>query len=93
MIPIYDGITAPSEGAMTKTQTTMNLVGMGVSYQYGIKVGDYLQIDDEIVRVKNKLTTVATGVGTIPLAYVDTLGPLTVYRAALGTKAATHINA
>ena len=93
MIPIYDGITAPSEGAMTKTQTTMNLVGMGVSYQYGIKVGDYLQIDDEIVRVKNKTTTVATGVGTIPKTYLDTLGPLTVYRAALGTKAATHINA
>ena len=93
MIPIYDGITAPTEGAMTKTQTTMNFVAMGSTEQYGFEIGDYLQVDDEIVRVKNKITTVATGVGTIPKAYLDTLGPLTVYRACLGTKAATHINA
>jgi len=93
MIPIYDGITAPTEGAMTKTQTTMNFVAMGTTEQYGFEIGDYLQVDDEIVRVKNKITTVATGVGTIPKAYLDTLGPLTVYRACLGTKAATHINA
>ena len=41
-----------------------------------IRIGDYLQVDDEVVRVKN---TVVPGVGAV-----------TVYRGVLGTKKQQH---
>ena len=43
----------------------------------GLRIGDYLMIDDEVVRVKSSLSNPATN-------------PLTVFRAVLGTRATTH---
>ncbi len=82
MTPIYDDLHAPLEAAMTKTATTMQLVGMGLTNQYGVHMGDYFAIDDEIVRIK-----------TNPYPHSsdsDPTNPLTIYRAVLGTKAASH---
>ena len=62
--------------AMTKTTTEMNLTA-GEQDEIGLQMGDYFVIDDEIVRIK---TTPANPV----------TNPLYVFRACLGTKAATH---
>ena len=37
---------------MTKTATTIQLVGMGLTNQYNVNIGDYLTVDDEIVRIR-----------------------------------------
>jgi len=82
MVPIYNDANAPLEVAMTKTATTMQLVGMGLTNQYNVNIGDYLTIDDEIVRIKSTVRPHSSD--------SDPSGPITVFRAVLGTKAATH---
>ena len=68
---------------MTKTTTEMSPVGLGLTNQIGVKIGDYYQIDDEIVRIKNNPHPHS--------AASDPSNPLTVYRAVLGTRAAAHV--
>ena len=80
MVSIYDGVQTFLETAMTKTTTEMRPVGPGLTNQIGVKIGDYYQIDDEIVRIKNN-----------PHPHSDPSNPLTVYRAVLGTRAAAHV--
>jgi len=76
MIVPYAGITTTISGSVTTaTGQTISITGLDLSTS-DIKIGDYLQVDDEVVRVKN---TVAPGVGAV-----------TVYRGVLGTKATTH---
>ena len=48
-----------------------------------MKIGDYYQIDDEIVRIKNNPHPHSSD--------SDPSNPLTVYRAVLGTRAAAHV--
>ncbi len=77
MTPIYGGIDSYLEVAMTKTTSEMRLVGLGVTNQLGNRMGDYYMIDDEIVRIKTNPSNPPSN-------------PLSVFRAVLGTKAATH---
>ena len=76
MIARYAGITTTLSGAVTtatgKIIPILNLNSAGSD----IRIGDYLQIDDEIVRVQN---TVAPDDASI-----------TVFRGVLATKATTH---
>ena len=77
MIVPYAGITTTISGSVTTaTGQTISITGLDLSTS-DIKIGDYLQVDDEVVRVKN---TVVPGVGAV-----------TVYRGVLGTKATTHM--
>ena len=82
MVPIYNDVNAPLEVEMSKTATTMQLVGMGLTNQYGINIGDYLSIDDEIVRIRSTVRPHSSD--------SDPSNPITVFRAVLGTKAAVH---
>ena len=75
MVPTYAGITttlsSPISDAVTTDVRLTNVANLG------IQIGDYLAIDDEIVRVKTTPSNPATN-------------PLTVFRAVLGTRATSH---
>ena len=76
MVPTYAGITTTLSVAVADAITTeVRLTGIGT---LGLEMGDYLSIDNEIVRVK---TTPAN-----PPA-----NPLYVFRAVLGTRATSHL--
>ena len=76
MIPPYAGITTTLSGSVTTaTGKIFPITGLN-NFTSDIRIGDYLQIDDEIVRVQN---TVQPGDASI-----------TVYRGILATKATTH---
>ena len=70
----YAGITTTLSSAVL-TENTTNIEITNVT-DLDINIGDYLQIDAEIVRVKSTVTG----------------NPLTVFRGVQGTKAATHVN-
>ena len=73
----YAGITTTLSAAISDAVTTsVSLTNVG---DLGVRIGDYLMIDDEIVRVKGSIANPATN-------------PLTVFRAVLGTRATTHVN-
>ena len=73
MIPTYAGITTVLSADITTT-TTDQISITGIS-NLDINIGDYLMLDDEIVRVK----TTTTG-----------SNPVYVFRGVLGTKPSTH---
>jgi len=71
----YDGVTTTLDAAIaTATTTEISLTNLS---NLGLRIGDYLLIGDEIVRIK---TTVADN-------------PINVFRGILGTKRKTHIDA
>ena len=77
MVPTYAGITTTlASGISDAVTTTISLTNIA---DVGIKAGDYLSIDDEIVRVKTTPANPATN-------------PITVFRAVLGTRAVAHDN-
>ncbi len=73
MIPSYTGITT-TLAANVDNATTANVSLTDLS-SLDVEIGDYLMVDDELVRVKT------TNTGT---------NPLSVFRGVLGTKAAAH---
>ena len=76
MSAIYAGITTTlSVGIADASTTSISLTDVD---DIGIKIGDYLVVDDEILRVKTTPTNPATN-------------PLTVFRGVFGTKAAAHV--
>ena len=76
MVSPYAGITTTISNSITDaTASTISITGLNLSNS-DIIIGDYLQVDDEVVRVKN---TVAPGSSAV-----------TVYRGVLGTKATSH---
>ena len=76
MVPTYAGITTViSADIINSTTTSITVAGL---VNLDINIGDFLMIDDEIVRVK---TTVA-----------DTDTNISVFRGVMGTKATTHSN-
>ena len=76
MTPVYAGITTVLSGdVINATTTTLNINSLT---KLDINIGDYLMVDDEIVRVK---TTVA-----------DDDTSVSVFRGILGSKATTHSN-
>ena len=75
MLPSYAGITTTLGSAIsTPTSENISLTNVG---NLDINIGDYLMIDDEIVRVKTNVPSAPTN-------------PLTVFRGVLGTRAKTH---
>ena len=77
MVPQYAGITTTlASGISDATATTISLTNVA---NLGLRIGDYLTIDDEIVRIKTAPANPATN-------------PITVFRAVLGTRATTHDN-
>ena len=75
MVSRYAGITTTLSANINDAVTTsVSLTNVG---EIGLRIGDYLMIDDEVVRVKSSLSNPATN-------------PLTVFRAVLGTRATTH---
>jgi hypothetical protein len=75
MIPTYAGITT-TLSALISDATTANVSILNVQ-NLDINIGDYLVIDDEIVRVK-------TSVGSTPT------NPISVFRGVLGSRAVNH---
>lgn len=76
MVAPYAGITTTISNSITDAvASTISITGLNLSNS-DIIIGDYLQVDDEVVRVKN---TVAPGSSAI-----------IVYRGVLGTKATSH---
>jgi hypothetical protein len=73
MVPSYAGITT-TLAANVDNATTANVSLTDLS-TLDVNIGDYLMVDDELVRVKT------TNAGT---------NPLSVFRGVLGTKAAAH---
>jgi len=75
---IYAGISTNITGAITsKTTDTINVVNMA---NYAFQIGDFIQIDDEIMRIKTTPSRTAT----------DT--ELKVFRGVFGTIADTHVD-
>ncbi len=76
----YAGITTTLSADVINASTTeINVTNIA---DYNINIGDYLAIDDEIVRVKT-----TTNGGSAPTAATN---PLYVFRGVLGTRAVTH---
>ena len=79
MVPTYAGITT-TLFALIPDASTETITIQGIE-NLDIKIGDYLAIDDEIVRVKTTIPNNITA-GT----------SITVFRGVLGTKAINHAN-
>ena len=74
MVPVYAGLTTSlSADIATPTTSQVNITDISTT---DINIGDYLSIDDEVVRVKGTVVS----------------NPITVFRGTLGTKRATHSN-
>jgi hypothetical protein len=77
MVPTYAGITTTLSSIIPDAITDqINILNI---QNIDINIGDYLIIDDEIVRVK-------TNVSSIPA------NPILVFRGVLGTRAVNHLN-
>ena len=79
MVPTYAGITT-TLFALIADASTESITIQGIE-NLDIRIGDYLSIDDEIVRVKTTIPNNITA-GT----------SITVFRGVLGTKATNHAN-
>jgi hypothetical protein len=80
MVTNYAGITTTLSALIPDAITDqINIQGIG---NLDINIGDYLQIDDEIVRVK---TTTSTS------SITATTNPIYVFRGVLGTRAVNHV--
>jgi hypothetical protein len=70
----YAGITTTLSAAITsEVATTISISNVT---DYNFQIGDYLQIDDEIMRIRSTVTS----------------NPITVFRGVLGTNKSTHVN-
>ena len=79
MITNYAGITTTLSALIPDATTDqINIQGIG---NLDINIGDYLQIDDEIVRVKTTTSTSSITAAT---------NPIYVFRGLLGTRAVSH---
>ena len=79
MVAQYAGITTTLSSIVADAVTDQ--IEINNPGNYDINIGDYLQIDDEIVRIK---TTTSTS------SITGASNPISVFRGVLGTKAATH---
>ncbi len=83
----YAGITTTLSVAIdTLTSPTIRIAGAA---QYDINIGDYFQIDDEIVRVRTTTATSSLSGASNTNALQDN-DNITVFRGVLGTKASKH---
>ena len=75
MVAPYAGITTTLASNVNSQSPSFDITGLG-EFKNDVKIGDYLQINNEIVRIK---TTIAPGAGSVQ-----------VFRGVLGTKASEH---
>ena len=75
MVAPYAGITTTLASNVNSQTPSFDITGLG-EFKNDVKIGDYLQIENEIVRIK---TTIAPGAGSVQ-----------VFRGVLGTKASEH---
>ena len=82
MVPKYAGITTTLSSAIANA--TIETISLTNVASLPLRIGDYLSIDNEIVRIKNA-----------PINSSETAlsNPITVFRAVLGTRAVPHDNA
>jgi len=74
MVPVYAGVTTSLSSAIASPTTSqVNITDLATT---DINIGDYLAIDDEVVRVKGTVVS----------------NPISVFRGTLGTKRDTHLN-
>ena len=71
MVAPYAGITTTLASNVNSQTPSFDITGLG-EFKNDVKIGDYLQINNEIVRIK---TTIAPGAGSVQ-----------VFRGVLGTK-------
>ena len=83
----YAGITTTISVAIDTLST--NIIRIAGASNYNINIGDYFQIDDEIVRVRSTTATSSISGISNTNALQDN-DNITVFRGVLGTKAATH---
>ena len=78
-VPTYAGVTTSLSNSIADAITTeINITGIA---NVDINIGDYLAIDDEIVRIKTTTRTPTSAPSN----------PISVFRAVLGTRATSHI--
>lgn len=73
LIEQYDGIFTTLSGAATTTVSSISVTNILTS---GLKIGDYIKIDDEILRIKE---TTSSG------------NPIDVFRGLMGTRSSAHV--
>ena len=83
----YAGITTTISVAIDTL--TIPLIRISNASNYDIKIGDYFQIDNEIVRVRGTTATSSLS-GISNSAALQDNDNITVFRGVLGTKAAKH---
>lgn len=71
IITQYAGITTTTSTGITTTATTVSITNIDNT---GLKIGDYLKIDDEIIRIRETVDG----------------NPVTVFRGLLGTRSTSH---
>ena len=69
---LYGNLTAKLATALNRTSSTIEITDLD---NYDLEIGDYLLIDDEIIRVSQTVTG----------------NPVNVFRGILGTKSASHV--
>ena len=83
----YAGITTTISAPVA--DLTSAVIRIAGASQYIINIGDYFQIDDEIVRVRRTTATSSLS-GTSNTNALQDNDDIVVFRGVLGTKAATH---
>jgi len=83
----YAGITTTISAPVS--DLTSAVIRIAGASQYNINIGDYFQIDDEIVKVRRTTATSSLSGASNTNALQDN-DDIVVFRGVLGTKAATH---
>ena len=73
LVEQYAGITATTSAGITTTGTLISITSIDST---GLKIGDYIQIDDEILRIRETVDG----------------NPVSVFRGLLGTRSSSHIS-
>jgi len=73
LIKQYGGITSTISAGITTTATTISITSID---SIGLKIGDYIEIDDEIMRIKETVDG----------------NPVSVFRGLLGTRSFSHVS-
>jgi hypothetical protein len=73
LIEQYGGISSTITAGITTTGTTVEILSVDLT---GLKIGDYIQIDDEIMRIRETVNG----------------NPVSVFRGLLGTRSSSHVS-
>jgi hypothetical protein len=73
LVKQYGGITSTITAGITNTGTTISILSVD---SIGFKIGDYIQIDDEIMRIRETVDG----------------NPVSVFRGLLGTRSSSHVS-